>query len=226
MDQQVEASPKTLQNSFAQAWNVLNQAKLIFAALLILALVIDMACFLAVRFGKVTRSGLAPIPATYKALTDDDAPAATMPAKQAQSADPAVGDDESSSSTWVSLIALAMNLSRILALVAVGFLLFCAMLMVMVLIAGHMPGAGPAVSAFFWAVFLVVLILPWFSLIPATLDQLDNALEPMFTGGDWSWISEISVWIRFVAYPLIAVLVTVMYLGRLSQANLQIIQKS
>ena len=225
MDQQIEASSKVLQNSFAQAWNVLNQAKLIFAALLILAVVIDVACFFAVRLGKVTRPGLAPIPATYTALIDDDAPAATMPAEQAPSADPAVGDTESSSSTWVFLIALAMNLSRILAMVAIAFLLFCAMLMVMVLIAGHLPGAGPAVSAFFWAVFLVVLILPWFSLIPATLDELENALEPMLTGGDWSWLSEISLWIRFVAYPLIAGLVTVMYLGRLSQANLQIIQK-
>jgi len=132
---------------------------------------------------------------------------------------------------WTSALRLIVNIARILALVSVAFMFFIALLMTMVLVAGQLPGAGMAVAAFFWAVGLIVLILPWSALLPdvaglpvgvPTLGELHRSLGPILTGGDASVFDHILAWVRFVVYPVIIALITVMYVGRLGQANLQI----
>jgi len=211
-------------SSFGQAWQIISQARVVFAILVIAAMIINLAIFFWVYFGTpvdalVDRRAV-DVP-SYHELTS--APASVE-------AEPVDLEILRKARTWSTVFTTAMQFSGVLAILGVTFMLFCALLGVMVLIAGNLPGTGAVTSAFFYALGAVLLLcLNWSEMLGevlvfpegiATFDRLLDSIR-LDAMPETRWSFAVSVWIRYVLYPLIAVLITVMYLGRTGQAHAQ-----
>ncbi len=204
------------QASFADGWKVFYQLRTVFAVLLILTMAVNIGVFITAKFTRLVLPQEASQPAATAAQP------ATAPTAQPSDVTPEMV-------RWRMIFRIAMDVTAVVAIVSVAFLVFCALLGVMMIVAGQLPGAGLASAAFFWAVLMVVLLLPWSNLlpqanclpigVPAFNDMRTNLLQsdPSFS------VSQIDLWLRYVVYPLVVLLITILYLGRTSQANRQII---
>jgi len=211
------------ENSFFEGWSIVYQMKTIFAVLLIIAMAINLAVFVLTRFQVLVKLPPKPVIAAGIGLSTQSAiPTATQRR-------PAPGMDvnaETDTNKWEAVFNTLTVLASIVALVSVVFLVLCALLAVMLVVAGGLPGAGALTAAFFWAVALAALILPWCNLIPqmgcmpSILSHfrviLTETASSVYSG---SWMDEILLWLRFVVYPLLIVLIGVLYFGRFNQAN-------
>jgi len=126
-----------------------------------------------------------------------------------------------------------MFATGLITVASVTFLVFAALSGMMTLIAGHLPGAGGATKAFFWAVLLVVLIMPWdrilsrASHLPMGIPSFADLIEAyrayaQMAGPNFLAPPSVDMYLRFALIPILMVLVTIMYLGRTSQANSQV----
>lgn len=200
-------------SSFTESWQLLYRARSLFAGLLILAMVLNVAAMLAVSVGHVI-----------------DQPQPTVAPTTAATVDPAPAEPNHAP-VWAAVIRIVMAVTAVLATVAAIFMLFSALVGLMILIAGGMPGTAPVTSSFFWALLAVVL-LTWAPLLShvvadmtvigtATFENLETTYK--LTLGEYATFStHIPLWIGFCAYPIIIILIAVMYLGRTAQANAQI----
>jgi hypothetical protein len=180
------------QLSFAEGWTVFCQARTVFVALVIIAMVINLGIFGTARFAKnlITYPqvpvfcGLPgmPCPTTGPATTTQKAGLVLsgmgmkgmikpFDLKQFQFP-PVVKESKETiernqrSKTWETIFTGLMTFTGILALVGAIFLAFSAVIGIMMIIAGQLPGAGLVSGAFFWAAGLVALLLPWATMLP------------------------------------------------------------
>ena len=214
-------------SSFAEAWKVLYRARTLFAAFLILAMILDVAVFLTVRF-----SGTLDPLIQFGRLT---APMGGFENAPGEGPSPA-----SSASVDVSSLSKArqregqfrsvMFFAAVLAVVGVTFMALCAVLAVMVLVAGNLPGAGAATGSFFYAAGAALwLLLPWGQILgygtslPVGVPTFTQLLTAYQVTMDPSagWDAQIGLWVRHVVYPAVIFLLTIAYLLRTSQAQAQ-----
>jgi len=209
-------NPGKASGSFAEAWSVLYQARTLFTILLIISMGANIAVFLAVRFAGVV-DPLVGVPIGVVPEKAVGTPSETMPAGKTI-------DVESlqRANWWASGFRAAMTFTSMLAIVSVIFMAFCALVGVMVLISAGLPGAGAAVSGFFWALAAGVLLLPWIRLIdlPIGLSQFEELLSAYRTS-NLAGEQPIIFWVQHLAFPVILILFSIMYLGRTSQAHAQ-----
>lgn len=236
---------------YAEGWGIIYQARTVFAILLLVALVINLAVFFVAKFSGLTQSGDRPIivqpflsTLAPCALHEEPAKAtSTATAPTTQSAAPAVPDtvrtgevpaDLDRAVKWYSVFSNIMDLTAIIALVSIIFMVFCALSGMMMIIAGHMAGAGFITSAFFWSVGIIALLLPWSNFLPHAAclpigipNFVDIQASLLQTCSDTACKTQdlagvIQLWIRFVVFPIIVILIDLMYIKRFNQAAAQI----
>jgi hypothetical protein len=257
------------QSSFADGWKILYQARTVFAILLIVALVANLAVFFAARFGGMTKPGNLPVmvcpvvcpvggpmmatapadlPETEEAAepvkeekTEEaatTAPAAevaevkvTVPTTRPVGCVMSVPAGLEKAMRWYNTFSNVMKLTAVIALVSVVFLVACGLLGVMMLVAGQLPGAGSLTSAFFWAIGIVVLMLPWSTLLPhvtclpigiPSFSEIQLSLSSR-VGTSESWLTTailvFQTWAKFVVIPVLIILLDLMYLKRTKEAD-------
>jgi hypothetical protein len=244
------------QLSFAEGWTVFCQARTVFVALVIIAMVINLGIFGTARFAKklitypqipvfVGMPGM-PYPTTGPATTTQKAgpvlpgmmgTKGMMKPFNLNQLQTVVKESKETielnqrSKTWETIFAGLMTFTGILALVGAIFLVFTAVIGIMMIIAGQLPGAGLVSGAFFWAAGLVALLLPWATMLPqasclpvgvASFNEMYNAIyQTRFSSATW-W-TEVALWLRYVLYPVIILMMTWMYFQRTGRANTQIL---
>lgn len=132
---------------------------------------------------------------------------------------------------WYSIFSNVMTLTSIIALVSIIFMVFCALAGMMMIVAGHLPGAGSITSAFFWSIGIVALLLPWTNFIPqatclpigipAFTDIQASLRETCSAAGCGlrdDLASIIQLWVKYVVFPIIIILIDILYLARTRQA--------
>ncbi len=221
-------------SSFIEGWWVMFRARTVFATLLIIAMLVNVAVFIAVKYGKLSGEVILPLPSAG-AKVDIPAPEGRVPKEKAVQPQPPmplpptpppgnlpVGVD----SPWLKICRGAVNIASIVSIISVVFLIFCSLVGLLMIIVARSPGAGAISASLFWAVGIVVLVLPWSGFLPF--------LVGMPTGGVVNFdvlvreaklndsLSVVIEWLRYGVYPLLIVLFTVVYLKRTSQANLDI----
>jgi hypothetical protein len=278
------------QGSFAEGWNVFYQARTVFGALLIIAMLANLGVFFAARFGGMTEPAYLPVGAhptippctncspcsscgfapkaefpgslppakadgvmkesasTQKATTTApvDKTASAIPAKNNSSDKhpgdlgvrgpfpaPVVAKDVTSAMRWYNVFENVMNMTAIVTMISVFFMVFCALLGIMMLAAGQLPGADAVAKAFFWAIAIVAFILPWDTILPqvvclpiglANFFDIQQSLRDLVSGCDVdSKVCHMGMifqqWVKFVVIPVLVILIDIAYLRRTSQAN-------
>ncbi len=227
-------------NSFIDGWRVFYQARTIFVALLILVMVVNIAIFIATSYSDIVKpvlvtDSMGPGPAGCYAcpLLSLGAKTASAPATLPVSVMPNKQYSQtqiSKARRWANAFSSVMLLTGVIGVVSAIFLLFCAAIGLMMIISGQLPGAGPVCGAFFWSVGIIVLLLPWSNIFPsgvflplgvAGFAQLKASMSAVLLSSG-SWVAYIPLWFKFVVYPILIILFAVMYFGRTSQSNLQI----
>ncbi len=221
--------------SFIDGWKVFYQARTLFSALLILAMIVNIAIFITVSYSNIIKPILVSersAPACYMCPLTGSGTTASAPATLPVSA---LASKYSSAQIdkarrWSNVFSSMMLLTAIIGIVSAIFLLFCALVGLMIIISGQLPGAGPICGAFFWAVGIIVLLLPWSNMLPSTVllplgitgfSSLKASLSVVSVSSG-HWAAYIPLWFKFAIYPILIILFTVMYFGRTSQSNLQI----
>ncbi len=207
--------------SFAESWKVLYKARTVFALFLLVAMAVNILAFLFVNFAK-------PI----DALTGSQAnlAAATQPAESVVTASEA---DKKSAERWQSILKTVMFVTGILAVVGAVLMLAAALLGMLAIIAGRLPGAGPITAACFYAVGATLwLLLPWNGIflgftyyLPAgvpTFAGLGAAYDLALMSGGGFTSAKLALWVVYALYPAIVCMLTALYIGRTGQTNRQI----
>jgi hypothetical protein len=263
---------------YADGWRIIYQARTVFAVLLLIAVLINLAVFFVAKFSGLTKSADMPIivqpflpgfspmcpaiaakpmsaaptksaatpapakstPATAPAATQQAAPVPATPATPKTSVNkvPSKAEvtferpaDLDRALKWYSTFSNVMTLTSIIALVSIIFMVFCALAGMMMIVAGHLPGAGSITSAFFWSIGIVALLLPWTNFIPqatclpigiAAFTDIQASLRETCSGAGCGMSSDlasiIQLWVKYVVFPIIIILIDIMYLTRTRQA--------
>ncbi len=212
--------------SFREGWNIFYQARTLFVTLLIISMVVNIAIFLTAKYSKLLTPILTPSgDAVVSCPLTTSCPSIVPLAVNSYS-----NTDMARSNRWSEAFKGMLTITGIISVVSAIFLVFCGFIGLMMLIAGQLPGAGKICAAFFWGVGLLVLLLLWSNMLPNSAglpvgitgftELQSSLLSANISSG--AWIGQITLWLRFVIYPLIIILLTIVYLRRTMQANMEI----
>ena len=161
--------------------------------LLVLALLVPLAAFAGAQFGNIERA--------------EDGSLATSASGQ-------VGESESDSSAKLyDLAGAAMRVAPFIARLMALMLIVVYFMATNVCLSGRLGGANDSVVAFFWAVFLMLLLIPWQSWIGGAEHwvlyyDLDAMLDSRENLGD-HWTSVSRHYVRFLVLPFVGLLTAV-----------------
>jgi hypothetical protein len=220
------------QLSFAEGWTVFCQARTVFVALVMIAMVINLGIFGTARFAKkLITYPQTPISFGSRVMPGLTTSRAAIPVQPVVKESKETIELNQRSETWKAIFTGLMTFTAILALVGAIFLFFNALIGIMMIIAGQLPGAGWVAGAFFWAAGLVALLLPWATMLPQASclpvgvasfgDMYAAIFQTRLASAGW-WM-EASLWLRYVLYPVIILLMSVMYFQRTGRANTQLL---
>jgi len=223
---------------FVDSWKILYRGRTFFSVFLIGAMVANVVVFLWVLLGGPVDAlkhpaalyGCPPltpgmVPSTRPFTAPTTGPAAAFVEAFSDEAMP-TQEEINSAQQWRQIFTVIMFVAGILAILGAVFMTACALLGVMVLVAGGLPGSGFATSAFFYVVGAALwLLLPWEEALSGTVYMPVGVLnfQDLFYAyrgsnpGDW--LTFASLIVKYVVYPVVLILLAVMYLGRTSQAN-------
>jgi hypothetical protein len=180
-------------------------AKNVLSLLIVTAVVAVLGGFGLLTFTEHLDGALyAPAPAAG----DADQPSAA-PAKAQQEAE-----------AWRAPTAAAMTIAKVVAPLAAAVAVVALMLGVLVVLVGRLDGAGGLCSALFWALILLVILVPWQAILPDTgaqgavysLEALAPQAEAVVkaAGPAANTQSTVLYYVRYAGYPVVAFLAWLM----------------
>ena len=176
---------------------------------LVLALLVPLASFAGAQFGNLERAEDGPLAASASA----------------QVAEPE-GD---SSGAFYSLADRSMRVAPFIARLMTLMLIIVYFMSTNVCLSGRLGGANDSVAAFFWAVFLMLLLIPWQSWIGgaehlAIYYDLDGMLDSREDLGDhWTAISR--HYVRFLVLPFVGLMTAVVADLRFGRCHRQVMKR-
>ncbi len=215
MDQANQSKATGSQDHF-DALRSIGAARAMFLLLVVLALLVHIGLYCAVKFGRVTT--VAPVeqqPTTTQPITAAQTVATTTaPAKQA----------ERSAAAWRRAIQILIPLSRFVGMVAAVLLGASYFLAVNVCLVGRLGGAGGVTAAFFWSVLLVVLLFPWQHLLAGpgvnvpgaffSYAEIESVPDLVLEGA----LGQTAHYARYLGYPILAILIALVASMRFCRA--------
>ncbi len=176
---------------------------------LVLALLVPLASFAGAQFGNLERAEYGPLAASVAAQ---------------------VGEPESDSGGRLyDLASSSMRVAPFIARLMTLMLMAVYFMATNVCLSGRLGGANDSVAAFFWAVFLMLVLIPWQSWIGgaehlAIYYDLDAMLDSRENLGDhWTDISR--HYVRFLVLPFVALLTAVVADLRFGRCHRQIMKR-
>lgn len=208
---------QTLDSECAAAFKTIRLAGFIFTILAMLAILTVPFAASMVLWGKVLETTPKPTtapaskPATAPAV---DAAAATMPASA-----PADESLVHRAAAWRGFLTGLLSAATVVGPLLAVLIVITMFLSSNLALVARCGGIGKFFGAFFWASILLILLLPWQNIMPGTS-----------TAGIWADVKQIAAamgllkseaygdrmfyYVRFLAYPAVAVVVWVMLLVR------------
>ncbi|MFQ6047801.1 MAG: hypothetical protein ACE5K7_00370 [Phycisphaerae bacterium] len=178
-----------------EALGSVRTGRSVFAILVLLALLSQMGSYCAVRFGRV----LAVQPSAAAGPATQAAAAPAEPTRQAVA--------------WQQTIRMLVPLAQFVGLVSALLLAVSLLVGLNVSLAGRLGGAGRMTSAFFWSVLLLALLFPWQQLLAGGAMPVPGVfygmaeLERVAQSRAMSLAESIAEYARYLAYPVLAVLI-------------------
>jgi len=196
-------------SEYADAFRSAQAAKNIFSWILMLAILVQLASFVLVNFVGVVDvlKGADPM---QTAAADSQQPGAEAPVDSGA---------VQSAATWYHVLMWVLPGTKFLAVVLAALLVLTLLFAVKLSLLGRLSGISQLVSAFFWSLILLAMVTPWQQILHSSIacgalynyTQLVEWVKLIKTG--WnpsaspSALSRTIYYARFMAYPLIAVLV-------------------
>ncbi len=176
---------------------------------LVLALLVPLASFAGAQFGNLERA--------------EDGPRAAS--ASAQVAEPE-GDSDAG---LYDLAERTMYVAPYVAQMMTLMLIIVYFMSTNVCLSGQLGGANDSVAAFFWAVFLMLLLIPWQSWIGGAehftiyydLDAMLNSQENL--AGDWILVSR--HYVRFLLLPFVGLMTAVVADLRFGRCHRQVMKR-
>lgn len=220
---------------FLTAMRSIKAAKNVFLLLALLGLLVQIAAFVAVRWGGViddsqTVTGLHGEPAARKASTPENDPAVpdeasepqpaatTAPASAPRPAEPATPDGDEMAEVWVVMLTWVLPGSKFMTLAATAILAAILMFATMLAINARESGVAGIVSAALWSLLLLAMVTPWQQALNSSiacgatynfgeLIKASRDMIPRWGAPKPDTLETILYYARFLAYPGLAVLV-------------------
>ncbi len=176
---------------------------------LVLALLVPLASFAGAQFGNLERAEPGPLAASASA----------------QEAEPV--DD--SSGQFYSLADRRMRVAPFIARLMALMLIIVYFMSTNVCLSGRLGGANDSVAAFFWAAFLMLLLIPWQSWIGgaehlAIYYDLDAMLDSRENLGD-HWTAVSRHYVRFLVLPFVGLMTAVVADLRFGRCHRQVMKR-
>jgi len=191
---------KTVEPEYAVAFRSIRAGKNFFAIVIALCIVAQLAGFIMVRFAGVT-----------------DPPAAACCGSSGRPDRPPVELDPAAvqrAATWRNVIRWALPATKFAAPAACLLMLFVLTLAVNLSLLERVGGVAGFISAFFWALILLAMLIPWqhapwtsyargalFNLRDLRVATRDLAADSATA------LDRIIYFVRFIGYPVLALLV-------------------
>ncbi len=188
------------------ALRTIRGARGVFLLFLILSLLVHVAAFCAVRWGDVLGA----------AKTTESRIASTAPAEPESAGLEA--EKAGRSAMVASLIELLLPLAEFVGQVSCALLALCFLASAQVCLAGGLGGVRGSLSAFFWMLVLLALLFPWERWfhgeyqVPGVF--LSFAELKDYTPEFSSRLTHVLSYVRFLGYPLLALLIAFVGDGR------------
>lgn len=133
-------------------------------------------------------------------------------------------------SEWDTIINWAMSASKFVAMISSVLLVFTLLLTMDLSLLGRLGGAAGFVSAFFWSLLLLVMLIPWHEVIHMSLAcgathnlgelQADIQNIQGISTKTFSWALA-AFYCRFLAYPGIALAILLLVQGKFAKGYRQ-----
>jgi hypothetical protein len=193
---------------FESALRTIRSARGVFVTLLVLSLLIHVTAFAAVRWGHV-------LEATQAVETGIAAAGAERVTET-----PEETEEVGNTAFVASLIELGLPLAEFIGQVSCALLAFCFLASAQVCLAGGLGGVRGSLSAFFWVLVMLALLFPWARWLSGTqipgvyltfleLTQFPESFDRV--------LPEVLSYVRFLGYPLLALIIVLVANGRYSR---------
>ena len=202
---------------FADAMKSVRAARIIFWLILAAAIGSQVGGFLLIEFGGVLgtdevalarpekqppeAAGKKKPPAVAAKKAPASAPGAKKPAAPAGTAE-----------KWKRTLSWLFPTAEFAGLVAAMLLALTILFAVALSLLGRLGGTGGLVSAFFWSLVLLAIMIPWQQALPESpvacgaLYEMDELLAARAEAAE-AWDARGLYFVRFLAYPVLAMLV-------------------
>ncbi len=206
---------------YADAFRTTRLAKNVFAWIVFAAILVQIAGFVLVHFVGVLDASAGEDPGEVSLAAR---PAAETEAEGAEPEAPA--DSVEGVALWYNILLWGFPAAKFFGLVTAILLALALMFAVKIALQGGFAGVAALVSAFFWSLILVAMITPWQQVFNTTvvtgalynygeLKLHASALKESWGGGKAAGTMEwIVYYARFLAYPIVALLVWLVVMVR------------
>ena len=176
---------------------------------LVLSLLVPLASFAGAQFGNIERAAYGPLTASASG----------------QIAEP----ESDSGGNLYSLADRSMRVAPFVARLMTLMLVVVYFMSTNVCLSGRLGGASDSVAAFFWAVFLMLLLIPWQSWIGgaerfAIYYDLDAMLDSRENLGD-HWTAVSRHYVRFLVLPFVGLMTAVVADLRFGRCHRQVMKR-
>jgi len=197
------AEPKVYPAEYSEAFGSVRAAKNLFWLVVGLAILYQLAAFVAVDFFGLIDPSPTGVEMTAAPVGE---PAATQASRQ------------DAAEWWTTVLRWTLPATKFIALVAALLLSFSILLGLKLSLIGRLGGVPGFVSSFFWSLVLFAILVPWRQILQSSLasgalfnlGELIEAMETVKTS--WgaeppSRFQQAVYYTRFGAYPIAALLV-------------------
>ncbi len=178
---------------YIAALKTVRSVRGVFFGLLVLSLLVPLACFAGAEWGKIQQPEAA----------------------QVSAQEPAVELAPGGSSDRLYDIADAtLMLGPFVARLMTLLLILTYFITAHMCLTGRLGGANDSIVAFFWAVFLLLLLIPWQNWIGGGGERmrvfydLGGLLDAQGSLGD-EWLTKVTHYVRFIFFPFLGLLTAV-----------------
>lgn len=203
----------------AQAMRSIRAAKNVFVIIIVLAIAAQIACFSLMRFGDVLKdtsakntpmAGMTRMPGsapTTAPATSPTTAATTKPATKAKASPGSSSFLAGKDIPWQEIFRWALPTTKFMGLAASILLALTMLFGVMVALVCKRPGVAPLISAFYWALMLMTVLIPWQQVYGG--DFASGALFNLTEMRQWTaqastTMDQVVLYARFLAYPALA----------------------
>ncbi len=199
-------------DDYISAMKTIRSVRSVFFLLLVVSLLIPLACFGGATWGKIQ-------PSESVGFSDN---ASGQPPAAARA--PGVSEGR-----LYEIARHSMRFAPFVARFTILLLILIYLISTNVCLSGRLGGAHDSIVALFWAVFLMLLLIPWHSWIGAgdrvnLFYDLDALLDAQRNLSE-NWLARLGHYVRFVLFPFLGLLTAVVADIRFGRCYRQVMRR-